>query len=61
MRGDANAALAALREAIDQRWRTCWWYFLRHDPNFDAIRDEREFQLMVQELESDMARQLASL
>jgi len=61
LRGDANAALAALREAIDQGWRACWWYYLRHDPNFDAIRGEGEFQAMVQELESDMANQLARL
>jgi TolB-like protein/Tfp pilus assembly protein PilF len=59
LRGDTNAALAALREAIGQGWRSCWWYYLRHDPNFDTIRSEREFQAMVQELESDMANQLA--
>ncbi|NIA27681.1 MAG: hypothetical protein GWP02_06460 [Desulfobulbaceae bacterium] len=61
LRGDKNAALAALREAKDQGWRACWWYYLKHDPNFDAIRGEREFQAMEQELSADMARQLARL
>jgi len=61
LRGDTNAALAALREAIDQGWRACWWYYLNHDPNFEAIRGEREFQAMVQELELDMANRLARL
>ena len=61
LRGETNAALAALREAIDQGWRAYWWYYLKYDPNFYAIRDEREFQAMVQELELDMANQLARL
>jgi len=61
LRGDTNAALAALREAIDQGWRACWWYFLKRDPNFDAVRGERKFQAMVEELELDVANQLATL
>ena len=61
LRGDKHAALAALREAIDQGWRACWWYYLKHDPNFDAIRSEREFREMVEELGLDMANQLARL
>ena len=61
LRGDKNAALAALREAIDQGWRACWWYYLEHDPNFDAIRSEREFREMVEEVGLDMANQLARL
>jgi hypothetical protein len=59
LRGDTGAALTALREAIDQGWRASWWYHLKHDPNFDAIRDEPEFQAMVKEIESDMTAQLA--
>ena len=61
LRGDTNAALVALREGIDQGWRACWWYYLKHDPNFDSIRGEHEFQVMVQELSSDMANQLSRL
>jgi TolB-like protein/Tfp pilus assembly protein PilF len=59
LRGDTGAALTALREAIDQGWRASWWYHLKHDPNFDSIRDEPEFQAMVKEIESDMTTQLA--
>ena len=59
LRGDTKAALTALREAIDQGWRASWWYHLKHDPNFDAIRDEPEFQTMVKEIEADMSGQLA--
>ena len=61
LRGDTNAALAALREAIDEGWRAYWWYFLKHDPNFEAIRGQREFQAIVLELEVDMANQLAAI
>ncbi len=51
--------MTALREAIDQGWRASWWYHLKHDPNFDSIRNEPEFQAMVQETEADMTTQLA--
>ncbi len=56
--GKTEAALASLREAIDQGWRFSWWYYLEHDPNLDSIRDEPEFQAMVAEIKADMAAQL---
>jgi tetratricopeptide (TPR) repeat protein len=61
LRGDTNAALTAIRDAIDQGWRANWWYFLNHDPNFNAVRDEPRFQAIVKELRSDMADQLSRL
>lgn len=61
MRGNRQAALAALREAIDQGWRAFWWYFLKHDPNFDSLRGEAEFLAMTAELGADMASQLSRL
>ena len=61
IRGDAPSVLAALREAIDQGWRASWWYYLKHDPNFDAVRDEPEFQAMVDELAADMKHQLDAI
>ena len=61
IRGDTKAALAALREAIDQGWRASWWYFLKHDPNFVAVRDEPEFLALVDELAADMKHQLGEL
>ncbi len=59
LRGEKEKALAALREAIDGGWRRHWWYYLEHDKNLDSIRDEPEFQAMVEEIEADMAEQLA--
>jgi hypothetical protein len=36
--------LSALRQAIDEGWRGMWWYFLKHDPNLESIRDaNREY------------------
>jgi TolB-like protein/Tfp pilus assembly protein PilF len=61
LRGDTQAALTAIRDAISQGWRANWWYFLKHDPNFEAVRDGTEFQAMVEELTSDMADQLSRL
>ncbi len=59
LRGDKQKALSALRQAIEQGWRTLWWYFLKHDPNLEPLHDEPEYQAMVAEIEADMAEQLA--
>ncbi len=56
--GKTRQALSALRQAIGKRWRTVWWFFLEQDPNLDSIRDEPEFQAMVEEIRADMAAQL---
>jgi TolB-like protein/Tfp pilus assembly protein PilF len=56
--GKTRAALAALRQVIDQGWREAWWFYFDHDPNLDSIRDEPEFQAMVVEIKADMATQL---
>ena len=58
LQGKTEKALAALRQAIDERWRISWWYYLEHDPSLDSIRDEPEFQAMVAEIKADMAAQL---
>ncbi len=59
LRENTEAALAALRVAIDERWRNIWWFYLEHDPGLDSIRDEPEFQAMLKEIKDDMAVQLA--
>jgi len=61
LQGKTEKALAALRQAIDQGWRHRWWYYLEHDPNLDSIRNEPEFQGMVEEIKADMAAQLERL
>jgi len=57
-RGKIRAVLAALRQAIDQGWRESWWFYFDYDLNLDSIRDEPEFQTMVEEIKADMAAQL---
>ena len=59
LRGEKQKALATLRQAIDEGWRTLWWYFLKHDPTLESLHDEPEFQAMIAEIEADMAAQLA--
>jgi tetratricopeptide (TPR) repeat protein len=61
LKGETRQALAALRQAIDQGWRTDWRYFFFHDPNLDSIRDTAEFQSMQREIADDMAGQLARI
>jgi tetratricopeptide (TPR) repeat protein len=58
LQGKTDEALAALRQAIDDRWRQFWWYHAEHDPNLDSIRNEPEFQGMMEEIKTDMAVQL---
>ena len=58
LQGKTEAALAALREAIDGGWRVSWWIYLEHDASLDTLRDEPEFQAMVEEVRGDMAEQL---
>jgi tetratricopeptide (TPR) repeat protein len=59
LRGDKQKALSALRQAIDEGWRSYWWYYLKHDPILESLHDEPEYQAMVKEIEADMAVQLA--
>jgi TolB-like protein/cytochrome c-type biogenesis protein CcmH/NrfG len=59
LQGDKQKALATLRQAIDEGWRTMWWYYLQLEPNLESLHDEPEFQAMVAEIEADMAAQLA--
>ena len=59
LQGDKQKALSALRQAIDEGWRTGWWYDLKYDPILESLHAEPEFQAMVEEIEADMAEQLA--
>jgi hypothetical protein len=36
-----------------------WWYYLKYDPNLESLHDEPEYQAIVDEIETDMAAQLA--
>jgi len=59
LQGEKQKALSALRQAIDEGWRSLWRYSLKLDPNLESLHDEPEFQAMVAEIEADMAAQLA--
>ena len=59
LQGEKQKALAALRQAIDEGWRTLWWYYLKRDPVLESLHDEPEFQAIIAEIEADMAEQLA--
>ena len=57
--GDQQQALTALRQAIDEGWRSFWWMALKNNRNLASLHGEPEFQAMVAELEAEMAEQLA--
>jgi tetratricopeptide (TPR) repeat protein len=59
LQGEKQKALLALRQAIDEGWRSLWWYYLKYDPTLESLHAEPEFQAMVAEIEADMAEQLA--
>ena len=56
LRGDTEAALAALRRAIDQNWRFTWDW-LPYNRYVDSIRDDPRFMAMYEEIKADIARQ----
>ena len=58
LQGRKAEALAALRQAADEGWRTLWWYYLQYDPNLESIRDEPEFQAILAEIKADMSAQM---
>ncbi len=58
--GDRQAALTALRSAVDYGWRFTWPWYLASN-NLDSIRETPEFQAILAELETDMATQLEAL
>jgi tetratricopeptide (TPR) repeat protein len=58
IQGKREKALAMLREAIDEGWRTLWWYYLERDPNLDSLHGDPEFQAMLEELRAEMAAKL---
>ncbi len=58
LRGNKVLALAALRRAVDEGWRTSWQYILKYDPILEPLHGEPEFQAILAEVEADMAAQL---
>ena len=58
LQGKNQEAIAALQQAADDGWRSLWWYYLQYDPNLNSIRGEPEFQIVVAEIQADMASQM---
>ena len=56
LKGDEDAALRTIREAVDSGWAYSWTWYIAN-PNFDAIRDRPEFQAIVTKLQDDMKAQ----
>ena len=44
--------------AVDEGWRSLWWYSLKQSPVLESLHDEPEYQAMVAEIEADMVAQL---
>jgi tetratricopeptide (TPR) repeat protein len=61
LQGEKTEALSALQNAVDENWRSFWWYYLRYDPNLDSIRDEPLFQQALAQIEADMSAQLQDI
>jgi len=59
--GDKQAAIKELRQQMDGGWRVFWRWETELNPNFESLREETEFQALVEILRTDMARQLQSL
>ena len=49
------------RQAVDEGWRGSWWIFLELDPALDPLRDDPEFQSIVETIRADMAAQRQQL
>jgi len=59
--GKKQAALKELRHQVDKGWRLLWLWNSELNPNFESLRDDPEFQAIVDFLRTDMARQLEQL
>ena len=61
LRGNRSEALSILDRAVDQGWRSDWWYHFNHDPVLEILHDEPKFRQLKQKVEEEMAVQLARL
>ena len=61
LRGNKSEALSILGLAVDQGWRSNWWYHFNHDPVLQKLHDAPEFRQLKQEIEAEMAVQLSRL
>lgn len=57
--GRTDAALLALRQAIDSGWRANWWLQGERSPHLAALHGNPVFRSMADEIREDLAVQLA--
>lgn len=59
LQGRVPEAIAAFRTAIDNGWRRGWWR-ARHKPHYAILREQPEFQAMLEDLAAEArSRRLA--
>ena len=61
VRGDDDRAMTLLREAVNAGWVVSWWWELGHNQNLASLHDRVDYRDLVEELESKMVRQRATL
>jgi hypothetical protein len=59
--GQTEAAIKALRVAIENRYSQSWQWFAELDPNMASLHDDPRFQEMRIEIQANMAEQLNRL
>lgn len=57
--GNREEAIAALRRAIDGRYRAFWWAQGEKSPHTLSLHEDPEFVALMQKIKADMALQLA--
>jgi TolB-like protein/Tfp pilus assembly protein PilF len=58
--GKEASALSELRRIIDKGWRVNWRFETELNFNFNGVRENPEFKVMLEELQADMANQRAN-
>jgi tetratricopeptide (TPR) repeat protein len=56
--GEKQAALEELRHQVEKGWRLLWRWNTELNPNYESLRENPEFQAIVDFLRADMTRQL---
>lgn len=55
--GRNTEALDALEAAIDDGWRTGWWWRMEYNPVMDGLRDDPRYRALLAGLREDMVAQ----